>query len=247
MSHDLQTAQTGSGAPTAITPQFIGQIYYDTTNNLVYVAKSLTVGDWVNSLYLNTTAPTVSYFSDWTWQNQGSATLTDTQLGAALYIPGSVAANVRQIVKAVPSSSYQLTVRLAYNGIPVNFQRMYVGWKAALGAAAKLELIAVNMAVGTYAEIQEFRWTNETTYSASTLYRKTIMTQRPWIRIKETGGNIYIYYSNSGNSWYQLITYAKGARFLGVGDYNYLVIAGDNDGTSSDHTIDILNCKLEAV
>jgi len=169
MDHDLQTTQSGAGAPTAITPQFIGQIYYDTTNNLTYVAKSLSTGDWVNYIYLNTTAITSSYFSDWTWQNQGSATLTDTNLGVAFYVPGSVATSVRQLVKAVPSSSYQLTVQVAYNGIPTNYQRIYIGWKADVTGAAKLELAALNMSVGVNGELREYRWTNETGTSTSTV------------------------------------------------------------------------------
>jgi hypothetical protein len=39
-------AQSGAGAPTLVTPDYIGQIYRDTTNDKTYVAKSFTQGDW---------------------------------------------------------------------------------------------------------------------------------------------------------------------------------------------------------
>jgi len=39
-------ALSGAGLPTLVTPEYIGQIYRDTSNNKTYVAKSLAQGDW---------------------------------------------------------------------------------------------------------------------------------------------------------------------------------------------------------
>ena len=46
MVHRLQASQSGAEAPTLVTPQYVGQIYRDTANNKIYIAKSLSQGDW---------------------------------------------------------------------------------------------------------------------------------------------------------------------------------------------------------
>jgi len=47
MFHKKQSSQTGIVLPTLVIPEYIGQIYVDTLNNGIYIAKSLTQGDWV--------------------------------------------------------------------------------------------------------------------------------------------------------------------------------------------------------
>ena len=44
--HRRQASFSGSGVPAAVTPEFIGQIYYDELTEDVYVSKSLVTGDW---------------------------------------------------------------------------------------------------------------------------------------------------------------------------------------------------------
>jgi len=46
MSHKREISISGSGIPTSIAPEFIGQIYKDIISNKSYIAKSLVVGDW---------------------------------------------------------------------------------------------------------------------------------------------------------------------------------------------------------
>jgi hypothetical protein len=44
--HRKKASQSGAGAPTALAPEFIGQIYYDTTNDDVYTGYGIGTGDW---------------------------------------------------------------------------------------------------------------------------------------------------------------------------------------------------------
>ncbi|PNX50391.1 MAG: hypothetical protein BV456_06840 [Thermoplasmata archaeon M8B2D] len=44
--HLAKSNLTGSGAPTSETPEYVGQIYYDTTNNVEYIALSTSIGDF---------------------------------------------------------------------------------------------------------------------------------------------------------------------------------------------------------
>ena len=47
----LLSAREDAGTPVSVvTPDFLGQEYYDTTNDLLYVAKGLTSADWVKTV-----------------------------------------------------------------------------------------------------------------------------------------------------------------------------------------------------
>ena len=50
MANKLRVSKSGSGAPTAITPDFLGQIYIDETSGTRYEATALTEGSWVDKL-----------------------------------------------------------------------------------------------------------------------------------------------------------------------------------------------------
>ena len=52
MANKLRVSKSGSGAPTAITPDFLGQIYIDETSGTRYEATALTKGSWVDKLSL---------------------------------------------------------------------------------------------------------------------------------------------------------------------------------------------------
>jgi len=70
MANKLRVSKSGSGAPTAITPDFLGQIYIDETSGTRYEATALTKGSWVDKLSLKeNTANKVTSFQ---------ATPTDT-------------------------------------------------------------------------------------------------------------------------------------------------------------------------
>ena len=52
MANKLRVSKSGSGAPTAITPDFLGQIYIDEDTGTRYEATALTKGSWVDKLSL---------------------------------------------------------------------------------------------------------------------------------------------------------------------------------------------------
>jgi hypothetical protein len=52
--HLSKSNLSGSGAPTTVTPEYIGQIYYDTTNNIEYISLSTTIGDFYKVKKLST-------------------------------------------------------------------------------------------------------------------------------------------------------------------------------------------------
>lgn len=53
MAHYKKSSLTGSGVPSAVTPEFIGQVYFDETNDNGYIAHNVTVGDWIGVVDLN--------------------------------------------------------------------------------------------------------------------------------------------------------------------------------------------------
>jgi hypothetical protein len=241
-------ALSGTAIPTVVTPQFAGQLYINTSTGYVYIANSVTTGDWyLQKLTTVATAPKAADFSSWTWQNQGSATLTDGELGVArMYIPGSASNSFRHIAKAVPAAPYQLTVQFTYNGDAVPFRHGFIGWKVALTATDKLEMHGYNWSDGGVATVWH-KWGNETSYSSEGDGRVFIEGHSAFFRIKESGGNIYVYYSENRNSWHLIESYAKGAKYLGAGEYNYLFIGGNQSGTSNPFYMDITYFKLESL
>lgn len=58
-------ASVSSGAPTAI-PQYVGQLYYDSTNSVLYVGLSNTIPNWGNLGSVITTTTTTSTSSSTT-------------------------------------------------------------------------------------------------------------------------------------------------------------------------------------
>ena len=56
MANKLRVSKSGSGAPTAITPDFLGQIYIDEDTGTRYEATALTEGSWVDKLSLKENA-----------------------------------------------------------------------------------------------------------------------------------------------------------------------------------------------
>ena len=52
MANKLRVSKSGSGAPTAITPDFLGQIYINEDTGTRYEATALTKGSWVDKLSL---------------------------------------------------------------------------------------------------------------------------------------------------------------------------------------------------
>ena len=56
MANKLRVSKSGSGAPTAITPDFLGQIYIDEDTGIRYEATALTEGSWVDKLSLKENA-----------------------------------------------------------------------------------------------------------------------------------------------------------------------------------------------
>ena len=56
MANKLRVSKSGSGAPTSVTPDFLGQIYIDETSGTRYEATALTEGSWVDKLSLKENA-----------------------------------------------------------------------------------------------------------------------------------------------------------------------------------------------
>ena len=56
MANKLRVSKSGSGAPTSVTPDFLGQIYIDEDTGTRYEATALTEGSWVDKLSLKENA-----------------------------------------------------------------------------------------------------------------------------------------------------------------------------------------------
>lgn len=185
--------------------------------------------------------------SAWSWENQGATTLTQGTDGVYLGVPASAIVDLRQLAQAVPSLSYQLTVRFYYEGDDSNYRYCFAGWKDALGAAGNLQVVTHDRR-NSYVTYR-FDMADEKTITTAVAYHTTQLTPVMSLRVKETAGNIYMYRSMSGFGWYLVYSVAKAAGYLttaGAG-YNYLVFGAGVDTTSVATTWGITECTLENV
>lgn len=180
----------------------------------------------------------------WVWDNQQTATLTQGSLGVIMVPDPSAAIDLNQQVLAVPSASYQLTVRFTYDGDALNYRYMFCGWKEDTGNGHKMQFITHDSR-NVYCSYV-FNMTDEKTISAATAYG-SYGSPSVYLRVKETGGTVYFYRSISGETWVEIYSVAKAAGFLGAAGYNYLCFGVGEDSNSAAYNAHISHFKLENI
>jgi len=137
--------------------------------------------------------------SDWTWVNQGSATLTDSGAGVlSLVVPTSSSANLRILKKAAPSTPYTITAvmnGLGWNGGTSSYWG--IGWRQS--SDGKLVLLTQRYD----GQFFVYKYTNPTTYSAAYTQLTTVSMMgggnAPLVyRIEDDGANRKTYLSPNG-------------------------------------------------
>jgi hypothetical protein len=139
---------------------------------------------------------------DFSWANQGGASIDTTNGGVYLLAPTSASDNIRYRYKAVPSTPYTLTIGFLPQLFGVNFQAVGFAWSD--GTKYICASFAAN---GTQAmALSVTKFTNATTFSADYLSATTFSQNAPvaWLKCQDDGTNRIVSWSQDSQHWVQL-------------------------------------------
>lgn len=151
--------------------------------------------------------------TDFTWTNQGTATVTDLS-GAMLFEPPvGTGSNLRILSKSEPSTPYTIYAAVSMN-ISIGSGDTHGGLCFRESATGKVKTIALNTASATPSELSISNYTNPTTFSTwdvqNEWYWNPYLT---WLYIKNDGTNISFGVSSNGLVFIEYFSEPKATFF----------------------------------
>ena len=166
--------------------------------------------DW--GLFPITPPPVVA---DWTWVNQGTATITQSGSGLWMYAPAEGTDHFHLLVYAAPATPYAVVLCARMIGMYTTYPQAFYGWRqssdgkiAGLSQYINVHIPVINSSVG---DATPKIVANYDTWNSHELIE--------WIKFEDDGVNRKISYSPNGLNW---------ILFHSVANNNYLV--GDQIG-----------------
>jgi hypothetical protein len=167
------------------------------------LSKRLTISDFMKNIGPSSilTPPVPAQFS---WRNQGSATLATGDYGMTISMAALAGDNFRIQEKAMAfSPPYTVTVGLRTFRPDLNFAGVGVGWLQ--NSDGKLITINYNFgAVTGLSNVQVGKYNNVTTFSAAYLSIAMNLGNKFWMRMQDTGVNRLSSISADGINFMQI-------------------------------------------
>jgi hypothetical protein len=185
---------------------------------------ALTTTGLSGSLYsqILSPTPTSSGTGLTNWFNQGSAVLTESQVGSSLGAPTSGASqNISGRFMPAPQPPYSITALVASTFNSTAKASTGIGWYDGSG---KLHLVSYVTDNGNppYFEIQ--KWTNATSLSGVDFASaKNAFSQPVWLQLTDDGTSISFGFSQDGFTYNKLYSTVKSSGWLGASGYNNLI------------------------
>lgn len=207
------------------------------TETTAYGSETLTdVGDldfYTNSFYVSRYtgsawvpwgplfAMTQPVSGDFSWVNQGSATVSTTNGGIYLYDPTVDASlNIRARVKSAPSTPYTITAAILFDPIvAANHNSGLLFRESGTG-----ELVLFGILQGTGSVLQVDNWNSPTSFNANVVNVTTRSMSLVWLRIADNGTNRICSVSSDGQNWIVVSTVAR-TTFLTADQVGFFVAA----------------------
>lgn len=159
---------------------------------------------------------------DFSWINQGSATIDTSQGGIYLYAPANSGDSLRVRKKSAPSTPYTIDIGFITQALRSNFFAAGFVWRQSSDGkliSAQLEIDAtVQTSIGV------LKWNSATSYSANYVNPNL---ERPcggpmWIRCTDNGTNRLVSISYDGIHWLQVHTIGR-TDFLTADEVGFFV------------------------
>lgn len=150
--------------------------------------------------------PTLSAF---TWVNQGSAAANDRAYGIVMKEAARNTVNLRLLVKAAPSTPYEIIARHRLSGRNASNGLCGLCWRES--ASGKITTVTTlgGRAMPSLRQTVH-NWTNPTTFSSAPFDetdRSNALAE--WIRIRDDGATRYFDVSVGGDDWHTLYSVAR--------------------------------------
>lgn len=148
--------------------------------------------------------------ADYTWVNQGGATVTDAGGGVILRAPTNAGNSARIRKKAVPGATYTITIGFIPTLITSTGTGFNAGFAWRQSSDGKLSTIAL-----VYASNRWFftvsKWDDATTFNSNYVVFPDIMLQGPmiWLRAQDDGANRIASVSFDGQNFIQIHSIAN--------------------------------------
>ena len=159
--------------------------------------------DWDLLPYWRFTPPAIGDFS---WVNQGTATVTDYKGMTVLIPPTGASNNLRMLVKSAPTAPYRITVAMIAQD--PSMTSGYCGeWGVCWRDSVSQKIITFGIAryqdTWPVLQVAHTQWTNPTTIAGGgQISHKRIVPQWPyWIRFSDDGTNRTVEVSGDGVTW----------------------------------------------
>lgn len=133
--------------------------------------------------------------ADFTWVNQGLATITDSNGGFILKVPSVNGNNQRIVLLTAPSNPFRVVAKMRF-GPGIQNGRAYMG--LAFKASGNRLLTSLVQQNG-FAVMGS--WFDATTYNADVDSFTYWSGESFWVRMTDDGTNIFMQLSNDGNNW----------------------------------------------
>ena len=182
----------------------VGDQYY--TSDSIYNFVATATNTW-QAIYQGK-AVTRPVSGDFSWVNQGSATVTSSAGNVILYAPSSASDSLRCRVKTAPSTPYTIEAGFIINPHCANFWGGGLCWRQSSDG----KIVSVGTYGGTVADSISQKWTNATTYAGANYTLSPYMNPREnelWFRLTDNGTNRVVAWSMDGINWADVHTVTR--------------------------------------
>jgi hypothetical protein len=145
--------------------------------------------------------------SSWSWDNQGSATVTTTNGGITMFAPASGTTETHVYYRTAPATPYTITAALLWaHTVPVDFHQYGICFRQS--STGKLNTFTLGRNASPFI-IYSRKWTTTTSFSADytsyTIYPNSLY----FLRITDNGTNRILDWSMNGQTWVTLQTIGR--------------------------------------
>jgi hypothetical protein len=164
---------------------------------------------------------------DFSWVNQGSASVDTTNGGVYLEAPAAAGENVRARVKTAPATPYTITLGFIPGAIPPPTSVSNMGLTFRETGTGELATCALGFTGGGVYQLFSYKFTSPTVFSATYINTAYMMTPIVWLRMTDDGSNRKCAFSGDGQHFIEYHSVAR-TDFLTADQVGYYVNAAQN-------------------
>jgi hypothetical protein len=157
--------------------------------------------------------------SDWTWLNQGSATLTDQAGTTLLTVPTASGENVRGLLRSAPSTPYSYQAAFRHVGFRQgNTSIPYLALGLRQSSSGRFTTLTFLQDAQSEARLMVNNWTSPTGSASTVLSRSNLgnIGSELWMRADDNGTNIS-FHLGDGVNWFQVYSVSRTSHMTTTG------------------------------